>query len=103
LLISTHRLTTSGVRNSEDALFFASCDWAQAGPSPTIPILGPKSVSCFLSFGGSDKLASISFVADGAFAVPVARDVALRDALVSVLARYGDARSLLVRFQAAYC
>ncbi len=91
------------MRNSEDALFFASCDWAQAGPSPTIPILGPKSVSCFLSFGGSDKLASISFVADGAFAVPVARDVALRDALVSVLARYGDARSLLVRFQAAYC
>jgi len=87
LLISTHRLTTSGVRKSEDALFFASCDWAQAGPSPTIPILGPKSVSCFLSFGGSDKFASTSFIADGAFVVPVARAVALREVLVSVLAR----------------
>lgn len=87
MLISTHRLTISGVRKSDDAVFFASCDWAQAGPSPTIPILGPKSVSCFLSFGGSDKFASISFVADGTFVVPVARVVALRDVLVSVLAR----------------
>ena len=50
-------------------------------------MLGPKSVSCFLSFGGSDKFASISFVADGAFVVAVARAVALRDVLVSVLAR----------------
>jgi hypothetical protein len=87
LLVSTHRLTISGVRKSEGALFFASCDWAHAGPSLTIPILGPKSVSCFFSFGGSDKFASTSFVADGAFAVPVARAAALRDVLVSVLAR----------------
>jgi hypothetical protein len=86
LLISTHRLTISGVRKSEDALFFASCDWAQTGPSLTIPIFGPKSVSCLFSFEVSDKFASISFIADGAFAA-AARDVALRDVLVSVLAR----------------
>jgi hypothetical protein len=89
LLISTHRLTISGVRKSEDALFVVSCDWAQAGPLLTIPIFGPKSVSCLLSFEDSAKLASTS----GAFAA-VARAVALRDVLVSVLARYGDARSL---------
>lgn len=87
MLISTHRLTISGVRKSEDALFVASCDWAQAGPSLTIPIFGPKSVSCLVSFGAPDKFASTSLIADGAFAVPAASSVALRDVLVSVLAR----------------
>ena len=89
LLASTHCLTISGVRQSEDVLFFVSCACAQAGPSLMIPIFGPKRVSCLFSFGGSDELASTSLVACGTFVRPaaLARAVALREVLVSVLAK----------------
>ena len=87
LLVSTHRLTISGVIQSAGVAFFASADWAQAGPSPTIPIFGPKRVSCLFSDGDSVETASTGPMVGGGSSIPVAMAVALREVLVSVLAR----------------
>jgi len=79
LLLVTHPLTISGVNSSTKVL---SCEISvQSGPEETIPMLGPKRVSCF--FGGLASLGAASL----SWALAMLKIASCRREAIAVAAR----------------
>ena len=97
LLFAIQLLTTSGVNSSATTFFCLLL--VQAGPLLTTPMLGPNKAS---SFFFSLSLSFISMTTGGAPGEREAIATAVREVLVSVLAKKGAACKRRVRVHVAY-